>query len=289
MKRKSVSFFDMQFIISSISTMLVLLLLGIVLFFVLSANSLSTYVRENISFSVLLSDEMSRSQALDFQKELNKNSFVKETKYISKEDALKEQTKAMGTDPAEFLGYNPFTSSIEINLNADYANSDSLKWIEKSIKMNKKVLEIDYPDDLLELVNDNIRKISFVLLGLAGLLTLISFALINNTIRLTVYSKRFIINTMKLVGAKWSFIRKPILLKHVWIGITAAILADAILCGMVYLLIGYEPDIVEIITTLNVVIVMASVFVFGVLITSVCAYFSINKYLKMSANNLYYI
>ena len=108
MKRKSVSFFDMQFIISSISTMLVLLLLGIVLFFVLSANSLSTYVRENISFSVLLSDEMSRSQALDFQKELNKNSFVKETKYISKEDALKEQTKAMGTDPAEFLGYNPF-------------------------------------------------------------------------------------------------------------------------------------------------------------------------------------
>lgn len=289
MKRKSVSFFDMQFIISSISTMLVLLLLGIVLFFVLSANSLSTYVRENISFSVLLSDEMSRSQALDFQKELNKNSFVKETKYISKEDALKEQTKAMGTDPAEFLGYNPFTSSIEINLNADYANSDSLKWIEKSIKMNKKVLEIDYPDDLLELVNDNIRKISFVLLGLAGLLTLISFALINNTIRLTVYSKRFIINTMKLVGAKWSFIRKPILLKHVWIGITAAILADAILCGMVYFLIGYEPDIVEIITTLNVVIVMASVFVFGVLITSVCAYFSINKYLKMSANNLYYI
>lgn len=269
--------------------MLVLLLLGIVLFFVLSANSLSTYVRENISFSVLLSDEMSRSQALDFQNELNKNSFVKETKYISKEDALKEQTKAMGTDPAEFLGYNPFTSSIEINLNADYANSDSLKWIEKSIKMNKKVLEIDYPDDLLELVNDNIRKISLVLLGLAGLLTLISFALINNTIRLTVYSKRFIINTMKLVGAKWSFIRKPILLKHVWIGITAAILADAILCGMVYFLIGYEPDIVEIITTLNVVIVMASVFVFGVLITSVCAYFSINKYLKMSANNLYYI
>ena len=289
MKRKSVSFFDMQFIISSISTMLVLLLLGIVLFFVLSANSLSTYVRENISFSVLLSDEMSRSQALDFQKELNKNSFVKETKYISKEDALKEQTKAMGTDPAEFLGYNPFTSSIEINLNADYANSDSLKWIEKSIKMNKKVLEIDYPDDLLELVNDNIRKISLVLLGLTGLLTLISFALLNDTIRLTVYSKRFIINTMKLVGAKWSFIRKPILLKHVWIGITAAILADAILCGMVYFLIGYEPDIVEIITTLNVVIVMASVFVFGVLITSVCAYFSINKYLKMSANNLYYI
>lgn len=289
MKRKSVPFFDMQFIISSISTMLVLLLLGIVLFFVLSANTLSTYVRENISFSVILSDDMSKSQAADFQKKLEKESFVKQTKYITKEEALKEQTKAMGTDPAEFLGYNPFSSSIEINLNADYANSDSLKWIEKSIMKNKKVIEIDYPDDLLELVNDNIKKISLVLLGLAGLLTLISFALINNTIRLTVYSKRFIINTMKLVGAKWSFIRKPILEKNIWIGIVAAILADVILCSMIYALLQYEPDIVEVVTPMNLVIVMCALFIFGVLITSICAYFSINKYLKMSANTLYYI
>ncbi len=289
MKRKSVPFFDMQFIISSISTMLVLLLLGIVLFFVLSANTLSTYVRENISFSVILSDDMSKSQAADFRKELEKESFVKQTKYITKEEALKEQTKAMGTDPAEFLGYNPFSSSIEINLNADYANSDSLKWIEKAIMKNKKVIEIDYPDDLLELVNDNIKKISLVLLGLAGLLTLISFALINNTIRLTVYSKRFIINTMKLVGAKWSFIRKPILEKNIWIGIVAAILADIILCSMIYALLQYEPDIVEVVTPMNLAIVMCALFIFGVLITSICAYFSINKYLKMSANTLYYI
>ncbi len=289
MKKKSTSFFDMQFIISSISTMLVLLLLGMVVFFVLSAKTLSSYVKENISFSVLLSDDMSRKQAMEFQKALNKESFVKGTTYISKEDALKEQTVAMGTDPAEFLGYNPFTSSLEINLNADYANKDSLQWIEKIIKSNKQVLEINYPNDLLEMVNSNIRKISIVLLSLAALLTLISFALINNTIRLAIYSKRFIINTMKLVGAKWSFIRKPFLVKNIWIGITAAILADSSLLGMAYGLIRYEPELIYIVTPLNMIIMMGSVFGFGVLITFLCAYISINKYLRMTANALYYI
>lgn len=132
----------MQFITSSISTMLVLLLLGMVVFFVLSANNLSKYVRENISFSVLISDDMKEADALKFQKKLNEEPFVKETSYISKEQALKEQSEAMGTDPAEFLGYNPFTASIEIKLNADYANSDSISWIEQKIMQNKKVMEI---------------------------------------------------------------------------------------------------------------------------------------------------
>ena len=141
MGKKSGSFFDMQFITSSISTMLVLLLLGMVVFFVLSANNLSKYVRENISFSVLISDDMKEADALKFQKKLNEEPFVKETSYISKEQALKEQSEAMGTDPAEFLGYNPFTASIEIKLNADYANSDSISWIEQKIMQNKKVMD----------------------------------------------------------------------------------------------------------------------------------------------------
>ena len=140
MGKKSTSFFDMQFITSSISTMLVLLLLGMVVFFVLSANNLSKYVRENISFSVLVSDDMKEADAIKFQKKLNAEPFVKETYYISKEQALKEQTEAMGTDPAEFLGYNPFTASIEIKLNADYANSDSIAWIEEKIMANKKAV-----------------------------------------------------------------------------------------------------------------------------------------------------
>ena len=289
MTKRPNSFFNMQFITSSISTTLVLLLLGMVVFFVLSANNLSTYVRENIGISVLVSDDMKEPEALKFQKTLNEKSYVKESVYISKEQALKEQTEAMGTDPAEFLGYNPFTASIEIKLNAQYANSDSIVWIEKEILTNKKVMEVSYPQNLIDSVNRNIQKVSLFLLSLAALLTLISFALINNTIRLAIYSKRFLIHTMKLVGANWSFIRRPFLVRNVWIGVLAGIMADAVLLGMAYMLVKYEPQLIEIITPNTLLIVMASVLVFGLAITFLCAYISINKYLRMKASALYYI
>lgn len=289
MGKRPNSFFNMQFITSSISTMLVLWLLGMVVFFVLSANNLSTYVRENIGLTVLVSDDMKQPEALKFQRELNEKAYVKESQYISKEQALKEQTEAMGTDPAEFLGYNPFTASIEIKLNAVYANSDSIAWIEKEILENKKVMEVSYPQDLLDSVNRNLQKVSLFLLGLAALLTLISFALINNTIRLAIYAKRFLIHTMKLVGASWSFIRKPFLIRNLWIGVLAAVMADAVLMTMAYMLVKYEPQLVEIITAQTMLVVMLSVLAFGVLITWMCAYISINKYLRMKASTLYYI
>ncbi|MBR5542120.1 MAG: permease-like cell division protein FtsX [Bacteroides sp.] len=289
MAKKPNSFFNMQFITSSISTTLVLLLLGMVVFFVLSANNLSNYVKENIGFTVLVSDDMKEPEALNFQKEINAKTYVKESAYISKEQALKEQTEAMGTDPAEFLGYNPFTASIEIKLNAEYANSDSIAWIEKELLANKKVMEVSYPQDLLDSVNRNIQKVSIFLLGLAGLLTLISFALINNTIRLAIYSKRFLIHTMKLVGASWTFIRRPFLIRNLWIGILAGLMADAILIVLAAMLVKYEPQLIDIITPNTTLIVMASVFAFGLVITSMCAYISINKYLRMKASALYYI
>lgn len=289
MAKRADSFFNMQFITSSISTTLVLLLLGMVVFFVLSANNLSNYVRENIGFTVLVSDDMKEPEALKFQQQLNEKAYVKESAYISKEQALKEQTEAMGTDPAEFLGYNPFTASIEIKLNAEYANSDSVAWIEKEILANKRVMEVSYPQDLLDSVNRNLQRVSLFLMGLAALLTFISFALINNTIRLAVYSKRFLIHTMKLVGASWGFIRRPFLVRNMWVGVLAALMADALLMGMAYMLVNYEPQLVEIITPATLLVVMGAVFVFGVVITCMCAYISINKYLRMKASALYYI
>ena len=289
MPKKADSIFNMQFITSSISTTLVLLLLGMVVFFVLSANNLSTYVRENIGFTILVSDDMKEPEILKLQSDMEKKRYVKGALYISKEQALKEQTEAMGTDPAEFLGYNPFTASIEIKLNAAYDNSDSIAWIEKEIMANKKVMEINYPQNLLDSVNRNIQRLSIFLIGLAALLTLISFALINNTIRLAVYSKRFLIHTMKLVGASWEFIRRPFLLRNMWVGILAAGIADAILMASAYTLVNYEPQLIDIITPSTLLVVMITVFVFGVTITSLCAYYSINKYLHMKASTLYYI
>ena len=127
------------------------------------------------------------------------------------------------------------------------------------------------------------------LIGLAALLTFISFALINNTIRLAVYSKRFLIHTMKLVGASWSFIRRPFLTHNLWVGVLAAMMADAVLLGLAYMLVKYEPQLIEIITPSTLLAVLASVFVFGVIITWMCAYISINKYLRMKAGELYYV
>ena len=288
-KNNSVSYFDMQFITSSISTTLVLLLLGLVVFFVLAAHNLSVYVKENISFSVLVSDDMKESDILKLQKRLDKEAFVKQTEYISKKQALREQTEAMGTDPQEFLGYNPFTASIEIKLHSDYANSDSIAKIEKLIKKNTNIQEVLYQKDLIDAVNDNIRNISLMLLGLAVILTFISFALINNTIRLTIYSKRFLIHTVKLVGASGSFIRRPFLRRNFWIGVLSAVIADAVLWGAAYWLVSYEPELIRVITPDVMLLVSVSVLIFGVLITWLCALLSINKYLKMKAGTLYYI
>lgn len=288
-KNNSVSYFDMQFITSSISTTLVLLLLGLVVFFVLAAHNLSVYVKENISFSVLVSDDMKEGDILKLQKRLDKEAFVKQTEYISKKQALREQTEAMGTDPQEFLGYNPFTASIEIKLHSDYANSDSIAKIEKLIKKNTNIQEVLYQKDLIDAVNDNIRNISLMLLGLAVILTFISFALINNTIRLAIYSKRFLIHTMKLVGARRAFIRRPFLRRNFWIGVLAAFIADSILWGAAYWPVSYEPELVKVITPEVMVLVSGAVLVFGVLITWLCALLSINKYLRMKASTLYYI
>lgn len=285
----SMPIFDMQFVTSCISTTLVLLLLGLVVFFVLAAHNLSVYVKENINFSIVISDDMKERDILRMQKSLNKEPFVKSTEYISKKQALKEQTEAMGTDPQEFLGYNPFSASIEIKLKSEYANADSIAKIEKQIRKNTDIQDVLYQKDLVDAVNDNIRKISLLLLGLAVILALISFALINNTIRLAVYSKRFLIHTMKLVGASWSFIRRPFLRRNFWTGVLAAALADGILWGAATWLVEREPELLKVITPQVMLLVSVAVLAFGVLITWLCALLSVNKYLRMKAGTLYYI
>lgn len=277
----------MQFITAVISTTMVLFLLGLVVFFVLTANNLSVYIRENIAFSAILDDGIKETSIIKLQESLNKKDYVKQTVYISKDQALKEQIEAMGTDPSEFLGHNPFNASIEIKLNAGYTHPDSIKWIEKELMENKSILEVSYPQNLLDSVNRNLQKISAFLLGLAVLLSLISFSLINNTIRLTIYSKRFLIHTMKLVGASWGFIRRPFITRNLWIGILSGAVANAILTASAYTAVKYEPELLAIVSPESIMIVAAAVMVFGMIITTFCAYISINKYLRMKISELY--
>lgn len=287
--KHQVRLFDMQFITACISTTMVLILLGLMLFLVLSAHRLSVYVRENLNFTVLLSNDAPESAILALQKRLDSEAFVKASAYISKEEALKEEVETMGSDPVEFLGYNPFSPSIELKLHAAYANADSVAWIKERILADKLVTDVDYRQGLMDSVNRNISKLSIGLLAVAALLTLISFALINNTVRLTIYSKRFLIHTMKLVGAGWGFIRRPFLRRNFWVGLSSGVLADAVLVAAAYALVSYEPGLLAVITTDILLWVMLSTLLFGVLITCMCAYISINKYLRLSAGDLYYI
>jgi len=279
----------MQAVTLCISTTMVLILLGLVVFFVLTAHNLSVHMKEHLTVSVMLKDSVTVNDAKLFCRDLYHRPYSRNIDYISKEQAQREQIKELGSDPSEFLGFNPFPATLEIQLKADYANRDSLKWIAKEIRKDKRVSDLAYMEDLMDRVNVNLSRVSILLLVLAVLLTFVSFALISNTVRLSVYARRFLIHTMKLVGASWAFIRKPFLRQAVGIGIIAALLAIAVLGAGVYGLYLTQPGIDEVVTWQVMAITAASVMVFGIVITVLCAWLAVNRFLRMKAGELYRI
>ena len=279
----------LQVVTLCISTSLVLVLLGMVVFSVLTANNLSAYVKENLTVTVMLGDNTTVNQAHLLCRDLYHRPYSRNIDYISKEQAQREQSEAMGSDPSEFLGFNPFVATLEIQLKSDYVCCDSMKWIAKELRSNPKVIDVAYQEDLMDKVNENLRKVNLILLALAVLLTCVSFSLINNTVRLSVYSRRFVIHTMKLVGASWRFIRWPFMKQALGVGLVAAVLACGMLSACAYGLYTFEPGIVAILTWRELAIVGASVFLFGIFITWMCSYFSVNKFLRMTAGEIYKI
>ena len=246
-------------------------------------------MKENLTMTVMLKDSVSVNDAHLFCRELYHRPYSHDIDYISKEQAQREQVKELGSDPSEFLGFNPFPATLEIRLKADYACRDSLKWIVKELKKDKRVSDLAYMEDLMDRVNVNLSRVSIVLLVLALLLTFVSFSLISNTVRLSVYANRFVIHTMKLVGASWGFIRRPFLKQAVMVGVIAAILAIAVLGAGVYGLYLTQPGIVEIVTWEVLALTAAAVLLFGIIITALCAFLAVNKFLKMKAQELYKI
>ena len=280
----------LQAVTLCISTALVLILLGVVVLSVLTARNTSAYVKENLVVTMLLEQDMTTPEAKRLCTKLDKRPYIKHLQFVSKEQALREQTKALGSDPTEFTGgVNPFLASGELTQHADYANNDSLRWISAGLRKCPKVSEITYQKDLVESVNRTLAKVSIALLVLAVLLTFVSFSLINNTVRLGIYARRFTIHTMKLVGASWGFIRRPFVRQAVGIGLLAALLACMALGGCVWALYNYEPDILTVLTWQVMAVTGATVFLFGIIITAFCAGISVNKFLRMKAGDLYKI
>ena len=288
-RKRTRSRHGMQVVTLCISTTMVLILLGMVVFFVLSAHNLSAHMKEHLTVTVMLKDSVTVNDAKLFCRDLYHRPYSHNIDYISKEQAQREQVKELGSDPTEFLGFNPFPATLEIQLNADYAHRDSLKWIVKELRKDDRVSDLAYMEDLMDRVNANLSRVSIILLVLAVLLTCVSFSLISNTIRLSVYARRFVIHTMKLVGASWGFIRRPFLKRASVIGIIAAVLANIVLGAGIYGLFLTQPGIEEVVTWEVMVITAVAVFLFGIVITVICAWLAVNKFLKMRAGELYKI
>ncbi len=287
-KKSNISFFNSH-LISVISTSLVLFLFGLILIIGFLGRELSHYVKENITVSVILEDGVSESKATKIIRNLEKQPYVKSTEYISKEQALADMQNALGEDPETFLGFNPFRASIEVKLNPEYANPESLSMIEQQISYETHIMEVFHREDIMHVVNQNIRRLGFILIVLFVILILISFVLINNTVRLIIYSKRFLIYTMRLVGATPGFIRWPFIRYNIITGFIAGVLAIIMLSGALYYLtieyLGFE----NILNSDIMLIIYAIVLFAGIILSVVAAYFAVNRYLRMARGKLYYI
>ena len=271
-----------------ISIALVLFVLGIIGLLLLNANRLSTYVKENLGFTILLKDNARNAEVKRLEKHLTTSDFIKSTEYIDKDRAAKELEDQLGEDFVDFLGYNPLLSSIDVKLYAEYTSPDSIAKIEKMLLEFPQIKEVYYQKNLVHLVHKNVNRISLVLSIFAILLLTIAIALINNTIRLSVYSKRFLIRTMQLVGATKGFIRKPFLARGIIHGFMGAAIAIVLLAGLIYVT---SKELAEVVGFQNldlIFILFGLVIVLGILITFISTYFSVNKYLRLSTNELYF-
>ena len=276
----------MNVLTAFISTMLVLVLLGLVVFFVLLAHNFSRSVKQNFSVVLMLDDDVTEKMAFLLQEELKQLPCCREVTYISKEDATKEQALALGEDPEEFMG-SPMPASLEMFLNSGYANRDSLALIVPGLKARKEVMELSYPADLIDSLNKNIGRISVVMLVVAVLLAIVSFQLINNTIRLWVHERRFLINTMLLVGARRWFISKPFLKKAFWIGLVSAVMAVDVLLVGVYLLLYYDEGLSELINWQLLALTSGVVVAAGLVLTLACAAYAVRVNLSLSYDKLH--
>jgi len=277
----------MQAVTLCISTTMVLILLGLVVLSVLTARNLSANVKEHMAMSLVLGDTVSVSDGTALLDELKTTPFAREVRYISQEEALRVMTQEMGANPVEFAGVNPFQAEIEVMMRADYANTDSMHRISERLKADPRVVEVAYLADQMDDVNRNIQRISIIMLVLSVLLLIVSYTLISNSVLLGIYSRRFTIHTMKLVGARWSLIRRPFLRHSIITGLVASLLACAVLAAIVYTLYHYQPGAEALIGQKEMIITGATVFALGFIIVMLCTLLSVNRFLRMTAGELY--
>ncbi|HAW52652.1 MAG TPA: cell division protein FtsX [Flavobacteriales bacterium] len=269
---------------------LVLFVLGLLGLILLNAKMLSDYAKENIGFAIYLNKNVKEADVIQLKKTLDAEIYVKSTEYIDEERAVEILKEDLGEeeDFMDFLEYNPLLASIDIKLNPEYAHLDSLNVFESRLLENPQIHEVDIRKDLAVLINENVRKISLLLLCFTGLLLIIAVGLINNTIRLTIYSQRFLIKTMQLVGATHGFIRRPFVIKGIVNGIISALLAILFLYGVFYLTQQNLPELIDLQNIELYLSLFTIVMVLGILISWVSTSLAVSKYLRAQTGDLYY-
>jgi len=271
-----------------ISLSLVLFMLGLLGITVLNARKLSNDVKENIGIQIILNDNSKEVSVQWLLKTLDATGYVKSTEFITKEEAATRLQNDLGEDFIDFLGYNPLLASINVHLKAEYANNDSLLWIEKELLGYKPVKEVIYQKSLINSINENLKKIGLVIMVFSGLLMVIALALINNTIRLSIYSKRFIIKTMLLVGATQGFIRRPFVFKGIKHGIYASFISILMLIGVLYFAQTQMPELKELQDEKMLSTLFGLVTIVGIIISWISTSMAVRRYLNLKSEKLYY-
>lgn len=270
-----------------LSIFLVLFLLGTLGLFVINSKKISDDFKENIPMTVFFNNEANDSLLSAFDVEMKNAKFIKDYAFVHKDSAAKNNVDIVGKDFMEFLGFNPLQNSFDIHLKGDYVNTDSIKKIERTIRKNEMVTEIIYDKQLVDLVNNNVKEISFWILIISGVLTVVAMLLINSSLRLSVYSHRFTIKTMQMVGATKSFIRKPFIWTSIKLGLIGSALAIIGLIGVVIYVDGLFPSLGIAKDYASIGIVIFGVLVVGIIITSISTYFATQRFLNLKTDDLY--
>jgi cell division transport system permease protein len=270
-----------------LSVFLVLFLVGILGLFVLNSKKLSDDFKEQIAMTVFFKEEAHDTILKNFATELKTAKYVKSSVFVSKEDAAKVHTEIIGEDFMTFLGANPLQNSFDIHLKADYIDSNNIRKIESKLRENPMISDIVYDKQLVNLVNDNIKKVSMWILIISGFLTLVAVLLINSSMRLSIHSNRFIIKTMQMVGATKAFIRKPFIWKSIKLGLIGSALAVVSLIITLFYLDSSYPNLGILEEKFLITLVLLGVVSVGVIITWVSTYFATQRFLNLRTDDLY--
>ena len=278
-----------SYAMSLVSITLVLFLLGVFAIFLIHARKLSNHVKENLGFEIVMNSNVKEANILRLQKELDAMPAVKSTEYITKEEAITRLSEDLGEDFLQWLGNetNPLLPSIDVRFHADYANNDSIAIVEAQLRENTDVKDVYYQKSLVDLINQNVRKIATVLMVVSLVLLFIAIALIRNTIRLSIYSKRFLVRSMQLVGATESFIRRPFLRSGVSQGFFGGLLADLFLILILYGTSKRLPDLILIQDNIALVAVFVGIVLLGVILAWLSTRAALDKFLKANLDKLY--